>query len=86
MVKFKEGGTYRSLGSDNSFLVVERLGDMKPYGDIHKGRPKRGGGEGFEKIGQNWTLEKGEGRVLRNRTFNPLLAFFSEIVIRKWKI
>ena len=65
MVRFKEGGTYRSLGSDNSFLVVERLGDMKPYGAIHKGRPKRGGGEGFEKIGQNWTLEEGEGRALR---------------------
>ena len=75
MVRFKEGGTYRSLGSDNSFLVVERLGDMKPYGTIHKGRPKRGGGEGFEKIGQNWTLEEGEGRVLRKSDIRSFISY-----------
>ena len=55
---------------------MERLGDMKPYGAIHKGRPKRGGGEGFEKIGQNWTLEEGEGRVLRKLDVRAFISYF----------
>ena len=53
---------------------MERLGDMKPYGAIHKGRPKRGGGEGFEKIGQNWTLEE-EGRDLRKSDVRSFVSY-----------
>ena len=34
-------------------------------GAIFRGRPKRGGGEGFEKSGQTWTLKEGKGRGLR---------------------
>ena len=48
---------------------------MKPYGAIHKGCPKRGGGEGFEKIGQNWTLEEGEGRVLRKSDVRSFISY-----------
>ena len=55
---------------------MERLGDMKPYEAIHKGRPKRGEGVGFEKIGQNWTLEEGEGRVLRKSDVRSFISYF----------
>ena len=62
---------------------MERLGEMKPYGAIHKGRPKREGGEGFEKIGLLDT-KRGGGEDLIKLDVRSFISFFCEYKSRNW--